>query len=78
MKYKYYLYLFISIYFLAACAGPKVDTSKCNKFKKTSKDYINCMNKVISSTNTAKNMREFKKHKTMKSFFEQVEVTVSD
>ena len=32
------------------------------------------MNKVISSTNTAKNMREFKKHKTMKSFFKQVEV----
>ena len=78
MKLKYLLYFSIIISFIAGCAGPLVDTSKCQKFKKTSNEYINCINEIISSTNTARNMKEFKKHKTIKSFFKQVEVKQSD
>ena len=78
MKLRYFLYFSIIISFIASCAGPLVDTSKCQKFKKASKEYINCMNEIISSTNTAKNMKEFKKHKTINSFFKQVEVIQSD
>ena len=78
MKLRYFLYFSIIISFIASCAGPLVDASKCQKFKKASKEYINCMNEIISSTNTAKNMKEFKKHKKINSFFKQVEVKQSD
>tara|TARA_B110001450_G_scaffold213472_1_gene205850 strand:- start:154 stop:390 length:237 start_codon:yes stop_codon:yes gene_type:complete len=78
MRLKKCLNFFILLSFLSNCASPLVDTSKCQKFKKTSKEYVACMNKIISSTNTAKNMKEFKKHKSLKSFFKQVEVIQSD
>tara|TARA_B100000767_G_scaffold154119_1_gene144943 strand:- start:364 stop:600 length:237 start_codon:yes stop_codon:yes gene_type:complete len=78
MKFKKILYPSILIFFLSSCIRPVVDTSKCQIFKKTSKEYIGCMNRIISSTNTAKNVKEFKKHKTLKSFFKQVEVIESN
>ena len=78
MRLKKCLNFFILLSFLSNCAGPLVDTSKCQKFKKNSKKYVTCINKIISSTNTAKNMKEFKKHKSLKSFFKQVEVIQSD
>ena len=78
MKFKIILYSSILIFFLSNCAGPTVDTSQCQKFKKASKKYIDCMNRLMSSTNTAKNMKEFKKHKTLKSFFKQVQVIESN
>jgi len=78
MSLKKLLKFFILLSFLSNCAGPLADSSKCQKFKKTSKEYVTCINKIISSTNTAKNMKEFKKHKSLKSFFKQVEVIQSE
>ena len=78
MKFKNFFYSFFLICFLAGCTSPIVDTSNCDKFKKTSKEYVGCVNSIISSTNAAKNMNEFKKHKTIKSFLKQVEVIESN
>ena len=72
--------LFILLIFLiiANCAKPQIEISKCDDYKKTSKEYLQCMNSLINDSNIAKNAQEFKKHKTLKSFFKQVEVIESN
>jgi len=68
----------IFLIFLSQCTKPPLNADKCNALNKTSKEYIDCMSDKINSTNTVKNLKEFKKHKTLKSFFKQVEVIESD
>ena len=77
---KFYNYLTIVIFvILSACATkPPLDVSKCENFKKNSKNYLNCVNEIVANTNTVKNAKEFRKHKTLKSFFNQVLVIESD
>jgi len=52
--------------------------NECQDFKKNSKQYVVCMNEFITSTNTAKNLKELKKHNSLESFFKQVEVLESN
>ena len=66
------------ILFITSCSRPPLYVSKCEKFKKTSKEYLACMNEIVSSSNTALNIKEFSKHKTLSSFFKQVQVNQSD
>ncbi|MDC1279795.1 hypothetical protein N8Z07_00620 [Pelagibacteraceae bacterium] len=77
---RFYNYLIISIFiYLSACASkPPLDVSKCQNFKKASKEYVNCVNEIIINTNTYQNAKEFKKHKTLKSFFNQVLIIKTD
>ena len=77
---KLYNKLIFILFFItfSQCTTQPIDSYKCKKLKKTSKQYISCMNEVIKSTNTAANLKEFKKHKTFKSFFKQVEVIPSN
>ena len=63
---------------LNACSVNQLDTEKCKEFKKTSSEYVLCVNELVSETNTIKNLKEFKKHKTLKSFFKQVEIIKSE
>ncbi len=76
MHKKLFVFLFFVLF--SNCTKPPLDTTKCDNFKKPSKEYISCMNDTFSSTNTVSNLKEFKKHKTLKSFFKQVEVIPSD
>ena len=78
MSLNKYFYLLLIILFSAQCSKAPLDISSCNDLKTTSKEYLNCLNKLYASTNTAKNLKEFKKHKTLESFFKQVEVIESD
>tara|TARA_Y100001935_G_C17198898_1_gene454017 strand:+ start:331 stop:567 length:237 start_codon:yes stop_codon:yes gene_type:complete len=78
MKLTIKIAIVFLIIFLSQCTKPSLNTDKCNAFNKTSKEYIDCMSDEINSTNTVKNFKEFKKHKTLKSFFKQVEVIESD
>jgi len=64
--------------FLASCSKQSVDITKCETLKKTSKEYVLCMKNLMESSNTAANVKEFKKHSTLSSFFKQVEVIISD
>tara|TARA_B100000767_G_scaffold13802_1_gene13299 strand:- start:1747 stop:1980 length:234 start_codon:yes stop_codon:yes gene_type:complete len=72
--------LFILLTFLIVinCSKPSIEMTKCNNYKKTSQKYLQCMNNLVSESNIAANAREFKKHKSLKSFFKQVEVIESD
>ena len=74
---KFFIILLVFL-FSTHCSKTPLNISKCNNLKTTSKEYLNCLNKLYSSTNTAKNLKEFKKHKTLKSFFKQVEVIESN
>ena len=78
MIQKKYFFLILAIFFLNQCSKAPLDISKCNNLKTTSVEYLSCLNELYASTNTAKNLREFKKHKTLESFFKQVEVKESD
>ena len=78
MILKKNFFLLSIIIFLSQCSKAPLDISKCNNLKTTSAEYLSCLNKLYASTNTAKNLREFKKHKTLNSFFKQVEVIESD
>ena len=78
MKLTVKITIIFFIISLSQCSKPPLKTDKCNTFKKASKEYIACMSDEINSTNTVKNLKEFKKHKTLKSFFKQVEVIQSD
>tara|TARA_B100001057_G_C22485951_1_gene808301 strand:- start:231 stop:467 length:237 start_codon:yes stop_codon:yes gene_type:complete len=78
MKLTIKIAIIFLITFLNQCSKPPLNTDKCNAFKKASKEYIACMSDEINSTNTVKNVKEFKKHKTLESFFKQVEVIQSD
>jgi len=71
---------FLLLFFLLSvqCSKTPLNISKCNNLKTTSIEYLNCLNKLYAATNTAKNLKEFKKHKTLKSFFKQVEVIESN
>jgi hypothetical protein len=73
-----YFFLLLILLFSTQCSKAPLDISKCNNLKTTSVEYLNCLNNLYTSTNTAKNLREFKKHKTLKSFFKQVEVIESN
>ena len=72
------LFLLLIVLFLSQCSKTPLDISKCNNVKTTSVEYLSCLNELYTSTNTAKNLREFKKHKTLDSFFKQVKVIESD
>ena len=74
---KYFFLVFIVLLF-TQCSKSPIDISRCDSIKTTSTEYLSCLNKIYASTNTAKNLKEFKKHKTFKSFFKQVEVIPSD
>ena len=78
MIQKKYFFLLLAILFLTQCSKIPLDISKCNSLKTTSVEYLSCLNKLYASSNAAKNLREFKKHKTLESFFKQVEVIESD
>ena len=72
-------FFLVSIMFLfTQCSKSPIDISRCDSIKTTSVEYLSCLNKIYASTNTSKNLKEFKKHKTLKSFFKQVEVIQSD
>ena len=75
---KKYLLLITIVFLFTQCAKKPIDISGCDSIKTTSIEYLSCLNKIYNSTNTAKNLKEFKKHKTLKSFFKQVEVIQSD
>ena len=78
MKLINFFYIFILCLFLSACTYSVVNNKQCNKFKKTSKQYVNCMNDLVLSTNTLKNFNEFKKHRNFESFFKQVQIIESN
>lgn len=85
MKLKNLSYSFILILILSSCTqlpsainSAVIDTSKCDVFEKYSDVYVHCVNELVKTTNTAKNLNEFRKHKTLKSFFKQVYVISSD
>ena len=72
-------FFLLSIFLLSVqCSKTPLNISKCNNLKTTSIEYLNCLNKLYAATNAAKNLKEFKKHKTLKSFFKQVEVIESN
>ena len=75
LKKSYLLFLFIFLF--SQCTESPLKNSKCEKFQKASKEYLSCMEELVLSTNTVRNFKEFKKHKTLKSFFKQVEVIES-
>ena len=75
---KKYLFIISVVFLFTQCTKAPINISKCDKIKTTSIEYLSCLNKLYSSTNTAKNLKEFKKHKTLKSFFKQVEVIESN
>ena len=74
---KFYNYLII-IFFVLTNAALTEELTKCGQFKMTSKEYVKCINDVAASTNTIKNLKEFKKHKTFSSFFKQLRVIETD
>ena len=74
---KYFFLLFIFL-LSTQCSKTPLNISKCNNLKTTSIEYLNCLNKLYAATNAAKNVKEFEKHKTLKSFFKQVEVIESN
>ena len=78
MILKKYLFLMSIVFLITQCSNKPIDISRCDSIKTTSLEYLSCLNKIYASTNTAKNLKEFKKHKTLKSFFKQVEVIQSD
>jgi len=78
MAAKKKFFLLLIFLFLNQCSKTPLDISKCNNLKTTSAEYLTCLNELYSSTNAAKNLREFKKHKTLESFFKQVEVIESN
>jgi len=78
MKLINFFYILILCFVLSACNNSVVSNKQCNEFKKTSKQYVNCMNDLVLSTNTLKNFKEFKKHRNLKSFFEQVQIIESN
>ena len=78
MFLKKYLLLITIAFLFAQCSKKPIDISRCDSIKTTSIEYLSCLNKIYDSTNAAKNLKEFKKHKTLKSFFKQVEVIQSD
>jgi hypothetical protein len=78
MILKKCLFLCSLFFIFTQCSKPPLDTSKCDNLKTTSVEYLSCLNKLFSSTNTAINVKEFRKHKTLESFFKQVEVKSSD
>ena len=85
MKLKNLSYSFILILIFSSCTqlpsainSAVIDTRKCDVFEKYSDVYVACVNELVKTTNTAKNLNEFRKHKTLKSFFKQVEIISSD
>ena len=78
MIQKKYVLLLSAFFFLTQCSNSPLDITKCNNLKTTSVEYLSCLNELYTSSNTAKNLREFKKHETLESFFKQVEVIESD
>ena len=70
--------IILFLLFLTSCGSAPLNSNKCKVFKKTSNDYIKCMHEIVASSDAALNLKEFKKHKTLKSFFKQVEVKISD
>ena len=78
MIIKKYFFIISIVFLFTQCSKTPIDVSECDSIKTTSTEYLSCLNKVYASTNTAKNLKELKKHKTLKSFFKQVEVIQSD
>ena len=72
------LLLFFSFFFIISCSKPPINLATCDGLDKLSRDYVKCLEKLIKSSNTASNMKEFGKHKTGASFFKRVIVQPSD
>ena len=78
MILKKYVFLLSFLILFSQCSKSPLDISSCDNIKTTSVEYLSCLNKLYAATNTAKNLKEFRKHKTLKSFFKQVEVIESN
>ena len=72
------LFLIISLFSILSCASPRNSLSTCDGLDKVSKQYIQCLEDLVNSTNAAANFKEFGKHKTGISFFKRVIVNPSD
>ena len=72
------LFLIISLFSILSCASPRNSLSTCDGLDKVSKQYIQCLEDLVNSTNTALNIKEFKKHKNAASFLKRVNVNPSD
>ena len=70
--------LLIFILILASCSKPAVDFNSCSNLNKVSVEYVKCLENLVNKTNTASNLKEFRKHKTGLSFFKKVTVDSSD
>ena len=70
--------LISSLSFLISCSKPSVSITDCDGINKVSKEYIECLEELVNSSNTAINLKEFRKHKTGASFFKRVIVQPSD
>ena len=72
------IFLISSLSFLISCSKPSVSITDCDGINKVSKEYIECLEELVNSSNTATNLKEFGKHKTGASFFKRVIVQPSD
>ena len=72
------LILIASLSLLISCSKPAISITDCDGINKVSKEYIECLEELVNSSNTAINLKEFRKHKTGASFFKRVIVQPSD
>ena len=72
------IFLISSLSFLISCSKPSVSITDCDGINKVSNEYIECLEGLVNSSNTATNLKEFGKHKTGASFFKRVIVQPSD
>ena len=72
------IFLILSLSFLISCSKPSVSIMDCDGINKVSKEYIECLEELVNSSNTATNLKEFGKHKTGASFFKRVIVQPSN
>ena len=70
--------LMLALFFCISCSNPSININACDGLNKMSKEYIQCLEDLVNSSNTAKNLKEFKKHKTGASFLKRVIVQPSD
>tara|TARA_B110000037_G_C16836147_1_gene389836 strand:+ start:233 stop:460 length:228 start_codon:yes stop_codon:yes gene_type:complete len=71
--------LFISfLLFLFSCSKPAVNIATCDGLNKVSKEYIECLEDLVNTSNTVSNIKEFGRHKTGISFFKRVTVDPSN
>ena len=72
------LSLTLALSTLISCSNPSVSITECDGIDKVSKEYVDCLEDLVKASNTAKNLKEFKKHKTGVSFLKRVTVQPSN